>query len=46
MELIAQQEGMRVESFRGKLFDVDIDGTVFVDRWSFFLIFLRLQLFI
>jgi hypothetical protein len=45
-ELIAQQEGMRVEIFRGKLFDVDIDGAVFVDRWSTFPIFLRLQLFI
>lgn len=46
MELVTQQEGMRVESFRAKIFNADIDGAAFDERWSSLPISLRVQLIV
>jgi pheromone shutdown protein TraB len=44
MELVTQQDGMRVESFRAKILNADIDGAAFDERWSSLPISLRVQL--
>src|ERR1051325_9939803 len=46
IELITQQDGMRVESFRAKILNADIDGAVFDERWSSLPISLRVQLLV
>ena len=46
MELITQQDGMRVESFRAKILNTDIDGAAFDERWSSLPIFMRVQLLV
>ena len=46
MELITQQDGMRVESFRAKMLNADIDGAVFDERWSSLPMSLRVQLLV
>src|SRR4030095_1806314 len=44
MEVVTQHDGMRVESFREKVLNSDIDGTAFDERWSSLPISLRVQL--
>ena len=46
MELITQHDGMRMESFRAKILNADIDGVAFDERWSSLPISLRAQLFV
>jgi hypothetical protein len=46
MDLVTQQDGMRAESFRGKILNTDIDGAAFDERWSSLPISLRLQLLV
>lgn len=46
MELVTQQDGMRVDTFRAKILNADIDGTAFDERWSSLPIWLRVQLFV
>jgi hypothetical protein len=46
MDLVTQQDGMRVESFQAKILNADIDGVVFDERWSSLPISLRVQLFV
>jgi hypothetical protein len=46
MELVTQQDGMRIESFRAKILHTDIDGAVFDERWSSLPISLRVQLLV
>jgi hypothetical protein len=46
MELVTQQDGMRVESFREKILNADIDGAAFDERWSCLPISLRVQLLV
>ncbi|HEU4835068.1 MAG TPA: hypothetical protein VFS90_11655 [Pyrinomonadaceae bacterium] len=46
MELVTQQDGMRVDSFRAKILNADIDGTAFDERWSSLPIWLRVQLLV
>lgn len=46
MELVTQQDGMRIESFRAKILNTDIDGAAFDERWSSLPIFLRAQLLV
>lgn len=46
MELVTQQDGMCVESFRAKIFNADIEGAVFDERWSSLPIALRVQLLV
>lgn len=43
MELVTQQDGMRLDSFRAKIFNSDIDGAAFDERWSSLPISLRVQ---
>jgi len=43
MDLVTQHDGMRVETFRAKILNTDIDGAVFDERWSSLPISLRLQ---
>lgn len=43
MELVTQHDGMRLDSFRGKILNTDIDGAAFDERWSSLPISLRLQ---
>ena len=46
MDLITQQEGMKVESFREKILHADMEGPLFDERWSSLPIALRAQLFL
>ena len=46
MELVTQQDGMRIESFRTKILNTDMDGALFDERWSSLPISLRVQLFV
>ena len=46
MELVTQHDGMRVESFRAKIVNADIDGAAFDERWSSLPISLRVQLLV
>ena len=43
MDLVTQHDGMRVETFRTKILNTDIDGAAFDERWSSLPISLRLQ---
>ena len=43
MELVTQHDGMRVEPFREKILNTDIDGAAFDERWSRLPISLRAQ---
>ena len=46
MELVTQNDGMRIEYFREKILNTDIDGAAFDERWSRLPISLRAQLFV
>src|ERR1043165_6961755 len=46
MELVTQNDGMRVDYFREKILNTDIDGAAFDERWSRLPISLRAQLFV
>jgi hypothetical protein len=46
MDLVTQHDGMRVESFRAKMLNADIDAAVFDERWSSLPISLRIQLLV
>ena len=46
MDLVTQQDGMNVESFRSKILNADIDGSAFDERWLSLPLFFRLQLFV
>jgi len=46
MDLVTQQDGMRVESFRAKILNTDIEAAVFDERWSSLPISLRAQLLV
>jgi len=46
MDLITQHDGMRVDGFRGKILNADLEEQVFDERWSSLPIMLRVQLFI
>ncbi len=46
MDLVTQQDGMRVEYFREKILNTDIDGAAFDERWSVLPISLRAQLLV
>jgi len=43
IDLVTQHDGMRVETFRAKILNTDIDGAAFDERWSSLPISLRLQ---
>lgn len=46
MELVTQHDGMRLESFRAKILNADIDGAAFDERWSSLPTSLRAQLIV
>jgi hypothetical protein len=46
MDLVTQQDGMRVESFRANIVNADMDGSAFDECWSSLPVLLRAQLFI
>lgn len=46
IDLVTQQDGMRVESFRHKILNTDMEGSIFDERWSSLPFKLRAQLFI
>ena len=46
MELVTQQDGMRVDLFRAKILNADIDGAAFDERWSLLPMSLRVQLLV
>jgi hypothetical protein len=46
MELVTQQDGMRVDAFRAKILNADIDGGAFDERWSSLPITLRVYLLV
>lgn len=46
MDLITQNEGMRVAEFRNEILDADLEENVFDERWSSLPITLRVQLFV
>jgi len=46
MDLVTQQDGMKVDSFRSKLLNADMDGLAFDERWSSLPVSLRLQMFV
>jgi hypothetical protein len=46
IELVTQQDGMRVDLFRTKILNADIDGAAFDERWSHLPISLRVQLLV
>ena len=46
MDLITQHEGMKVDGFRDKIINADMEGPAFDERWSSLPIVLRAQLFI
>lgn len=43
MGLVTQQDGMRVDTFRAKILNTDIDGDAFDERWSSLPLSLRMQ---
>ena len=43
MELVTQQDGMRLDSFRAKILNTDIEGAAFDERWTSLPISLRAQ---
>ena len=45
MDLVTQQEGMKVASFRHKLMNADMEGRAFDEQWSSLPLALRLQIF-
>lgn len=45
MDLVTQQEGMKVSSFKDKIINTDIQGIVFDKGWSSLPMSLRVQLF-
>lgn len=45
MDLVTQQEGMNVDSFRGKLMNADMKGSAFDQQWSSLPLALRTQIF-
>jgi hypothetical protein len=46
IDLVTQQDGMKVESFRHKILNTDMEGPIFDERWSSLPFKLRAQLFI
>ena len=46
MDLITQNEGIRLDEFRNEIKNTDLEENAFDERWSSFPIALRLQLFI
>lgn len=46
MELITQHEGIRLDDFRGKILNTDMEAAAFDERWSALPIALRVQLFL
>ena len=46
MDLVTQQDGMKVDEFRAKILNADMEGPVFDQRWSSLPVVLRIQLFI
>jgi hypothetical protein len=44
MELVTQQDGMRIEYFRQKILNTDMDGAAFDERWSRLPLSFRAQL--
>ena len=46
MDLITQHEGMRLDEFRHKIQNADMEGAAFDERWSALPIKVRLQLFL
>src|SRR5262245_12840619 len=46
MELVTQRDGMRVETFRAKILNTDIEGAAFDERWSSLPLSLRVQLLV
>ncbi|MCM3873532.1 MAG: hypothetical protein ND895_22845 [Pyrinomonadaceae bacterium] len=46
MDLITQHEGMKVDGFREKILNADMEASAFDERWSSLPIVLRAQLFI
>ena len=46
MDLVTQQDGMKVESFRDKILNTDMEGPIFDERWSSLPVMLRVQLII
>ena len=46
MDLVTQQDGMRVEYFREKILNADIDSAAFDERWSALPMSLRAQLLV
>ncbi len=46
MDLITQYEGMKVDGFREKIINADMEGRAFDERWSSLPMVLRAQLFI
>lgn len=46
MDLVTQQDGMRIDYFREKIVSADIDGAAFDERWSRLPITLRAQLLV
>ena len=46
MDLITQHEGLRLEEFRNKLLNTDMEANAFDERWSTLPIALRIQLFL
>src|SRR6266566_3041203 len=45
MDLVTQQEGMKVASFRGKLMNADMEGRAFDEQWSSLPLALKAQIF-
>jgi len=46
MDLVTQQEGMKVASFRAKLMNADMEGRAFDEQWSSLPLVLRAQIFL
>jgi hypothetical protein len=46
MDLVTQQDGMKVDEFRAKVLNADIDGPAFDERWASLPVLLRAQLLI
>ena len=46
MDLITQHEGIRLDEFRNKILNTDMDGDAFDERWSALPLALRVQLFL
>jgi hypothetical protein len=46
MDLVTQQDGMRIESFRAKILNADMEGSAFDESWSSLPFLLKAQLFI